>query len=236
MKLKKKLKAGGAPLVVATAHTRAGLAEAARLRAFTRDPLIVEVRLDCLAKAGVEPGAFLSRMRAPVLLTARHPAEGGAGKYSTAARADMLLAQLAVASAVDVELRSATALREVMDEARRQGALRVVSSHDFNRTPSLAALRKKVAASRRAGADIVKIATHVRGARDLAVLMVLQSSCRHPLATMGMGPLGKVSRLALAAAGSRLNYGFLDREQVAGQWPAILLRGLLASILPRAGR
>jgi 3-dehydroquinate dehydratase-1 len=37
---------------------------------------------------------------------------------------------------------------------------------------------------------------------------------------MGMGPLGKVSRLVLPSAGSLLVYGYLDRPQVEGQWPA----------------
>jgi 3-dehydroquinate dehydratase-1 len=49
---------------------------------------------------------------------------------------------------------------------------------------------------------------------------------------MGMGPLGKVSRLVLAAAGSRLNYGYLDKPQVAGQWPALELARRLEEILP----
>jgi 3-dehydroquinate dehydratase-1 len=47
-----------------------------------------------------------------------------------------------------------------------------------------------------------------------------------------MGPLGKVSRLVLAAAGSRLNYGYLDKPQVAGQWPARELALRLGEVLP----
>jgi 3-dehydroquinate dehydratase-1 len=84
----------------------------------------------------------------------------------------------------------------------------------------------------RAGADIVKIATHLRGPNDLAALLVLQGATKVPLATMGMGPLGKVSRLVLVAAGSRLNYGYLDKPQVAGQWPALELARRLEEILP----
>jgi 3-dehydroquinate dehydratase-1 len=49
---------------------------------------------------------------------------------------------------------------------------------------------------------------------------------------MGMGPLGKVSRLVLAAAGSRLNYGYLDKPQVPGQWPAPELVRRLEEVLP----
>jgi len=108
----------------------------------------------------------------------------------------------------------------------------VISFHDFRGTPSLKRLREIFRCSRLAGADIVKIATHVGGARDLAVLLQLQASARAPLATMGMGPLGKVSRLVLAAAGSRLNYGYLDKPQVPGQWPALELVRRIGEVLP----
>ncbi len=48
---------------------------------------------------------------------------------------------------------------------------------------------------------------------------------RQTLAVMGMGPLGRVSRLALATAGSVLNYGYLGSgPQVPGQWSAATLR------------
>jgi 3-dehydroquinate dehydratase-1 len=47
---------------------------------------------------------------------------------------------------------------------------------------------------------------------------------------MGMGPLGKISRLLLPLAGSRLVYGYIHRPQVAGQWPAMLLAERLKEV------
>jgi hypothetical protein len=47
---------------------------------------------------------------------------------------------------------------------------------------------------------------------------------------MGMGDLGKVSRLVLPLAGARLVYGYLDRPQVEGQWPAAVLAARLAEL------
>jgi len=41
---------------------------------------------------------------------------------------------------------------------------------------------------------------------------------------MGMGRLGKASRVAAMACGSVLNYGWLERPNVAGQWSAVELR------------
>ena len=44
---------------------------------------------------------------------------------------------------------------------------------------------------------------------------------------MGMGKLGQASRLVLACAGSKLNYGYHDKPNATGQWEAKELKGLL---------
>jgi 3-dehydroquinate dehydratase-1 len=47
---------------------------------------------------------------------------------------------------------------------------------------------------------------------------------------MGMGPVGKLSRLVLAKAGSVLNYGYLLEANAPGQWPAWELKSLIDQI------
>lgn len=214
------------PNVVATVHTRRGLSVAS---AVSRDEAdFLEIRLDCLASGGLAPSGMLAGLGLPLLITARHPAEGGAGGLGAVARRRLLLDALPRAAAVDVEWRSVATLAGVLDEAARRGVSRVISMHDFRRTPSLGVLRRKVRQASQAGADVVKIATTLRGPADLATLLqLLAMKARPPLALMGMGPLGRVSRLALAVAGSCLNYGYLDRPQVPGQWPAARLRQLI---------
>jgi 3-dehydroquinate dehydratase-1 len=216
--------------VVATAHTAKGLSEAAVLR--PGQVGFVEVRLDALAAEAHELDKALGLIRVPILLTARHPSEGGAGSLTMARRRTLLEQHLPQAAAVDVELRSASVLAGLLEQAPKGKVMRVVSFHDFRRTPNLSRLREVVRKSLRAGADIVKIATHLCGTRDLAVLLLLQGGAKVPLATMGMGPLGKVSRLVLAAAGSRLNYGYLDKPQVKGQWPALELVRRIGEVMP----
>ncbi len=229
MKKKQKLPLAASALTVATVHTARGIAEAGRLR--TDAVSAVEVRLDCLTRRLDLVRGILSRLRLPVILTARHPAEGGAGALTLAARRALLEEFLPHAAAIDIEIRSARGMQRLLEEAGHREIVAIFSFHDFRRTPSLARLRRIVADARRAGAGVVKIATQLRGARDLAVLLQLQAlEGTSPLATMGMGPLGRVSRLALAAAGSRLNYGYLDRPQVAGQWPAARLSALIHEI------
>lgn len=218
-----------ADLVVATAHTARGLRQARNLQ--RGDLGFVEVRLDApeLSRARLAEG--LPGIRPRLLLTARHPAEGGAQRLPVAARRSLLVEFLSQADAVDVELRSAASMASLLEEAHRRRIQRVISFHDFRRTPRLPRLREVVRRATARGADVVKIATLLRGPGDLAVLLLLQSTAKVPLATMGMGPLGKVSRLVLAAAGSRLNYGYLDKAQVSGQWAALELVRRLGEIM-----
>ena len=81
--------------------------------------------------------------------------------------------------------------------------------------------------ARDAGADVCKVAATLRRLTDLARLLdfLAVESERLPLAVMGMGPFGRMSRPVLGAAGSVLNYGFLGRRpQVPGQWPVAVLK------------
>lgn len=229
MSQKKKLPPLRQALVVGTVHTRSGLVAAVALPSRAVDCL--EIRLDALAGSLPLLESTLPRLKFPLLLTARHPAEGGSGCLGTRDRAKLLARFLALAGGVDIELRSVHALGAVMTAAADSGLTRVVSFHDFQRTPSLSQLRSKLRAAWAAGADVVKIATTLRHPRDLAVLLELADAAGDgPVALMGMGPLGRVSRLALAAAGSCLNYGYLDRPQVPGQWPAARLKELIKGV------
>lgn len=79
-----------------------------------------------------------------------------------------------------------------------------------------------------ANADVFKLATLAEDAGSLARLLELAAaSSAGPRAIMGMGKFGQVSRLALARAGSVLNYGYLDRPNAPGQWEGRELRSLL---------
>ncbi|MEI8233763.1 MAG: type I 3-dehydroquinate dehydratase [Verrucomicrobiota bacterium] len=219
--------------VVGTIHSPAALAAALKLRPRAVD--FLELRVDAFADAAecARLERCLPRLRAPLLLTVRHPLEGGAGRLGIAQRRALYRRFLPQASLVDVELRCAKALDDVIAAARSQGTRIVLSHHDFHKTPSPARLRALWGAAQRAGADVLKVAAMANGARDVAVLLDFLTARRAPvpaLAVMGMGAFGKVSRLVFAQAGSVLNYGFLDRPQVAGQWPAELLKQRLAEL------
>jgi len=205
--------------VIGTIHTPGGFAAARKSRLDG-----VEVRVDTLPK--VPSLARLESVPLPVLLTVRRPDEGGSRPWSDAERLAHYLALLPGAAALDLEMRSARKLARVIEGRGRRPL--VLSFHDFEGTPSLAKLRAVEARARDAGADVVKIATRTETAAEVARLLTLLDERRGPLAVMGMGKLGRASRLLFARAGSVLNYGWLDRPQVPGQWSAADFQDLLA--------
>jgi 3-dehydroquinate dehydratase-1 len=207
--------------VVGVIHTAAGFAEAG-------NPGLdaVEVRVDALPR----PPSLqqVAALLVPAILTVRHFDEGGVKRIGEEARLALYLELLPAAAAVDIEMRSARRLRDVIEAARHKKKALIVSFHDFEATPSLAKLRRIRARARGLGADIVKIATKIETPAEVARLLVLLEEASEPLAVMGMGALGRASRLLFAKAGSALNYGWLDKPQVPGQWSAMEFLELLA--------
>ena len=211
---------------MATVHSQAGLRLAGRLGPGDVD--LLEIRVDALADklAGVRRLAVDAKL--PILLTVRHPAEGGIGNLSTAARKRLIAEFLPSAALLDVELRSVAAMGEVIAEAKARGIRVVISNHHFRRTPALAQMREHRRRAFAAGADVFKLACLADDSGAVARLIEFVGDRKTgPVAAMGMGKFGQVSRLALACAGSTLNYGYLDRPNAPGQWEARELKALL---------
>ncbi|MGA3170471.1 MAG: type I 3-dehydroquinate dehydratase [Chthoniobacteraceae bacterium] len=217
------------PAVVGTVHSAASLAAARRLRKGQCDWLELRLdsffpKLDPLRRVG-------PRLPCPRIVTVRHSSEGGAPLTARERRA-IYRDFIPMASLVDIELRRAPAMDDVIRRARDARAGIILSHHDFAHTPSPSKLRDLARRARDAGADIFKVAAMTHGARDLATLLefLAHEKSRLPLSVMGMGPFGKVSRLALAQAGSCLNYGYLGSPNAPGQWPAALLKSRIAEL------
>ncbi len=190
-------------------------------------PDFIELRVDHFARRPGQLDALATRPPRPLLVTVRHAAEGGAASgLDTPTRRRLYERFLPVAAFVDVEVRSLRALAGTVAKAKTGGVCVVASFHDFLAVPGAERLRELVGRAMDGGADVFKLAAMVHGPGDLARLLdLMESERRLPLAVMGMGPLGRVSRLALAASGSVFNYGYLGkRPQVPGQWPAADLR------------
>lgn len=210
-----------APAVVGIVDSVEALRAARRLKA--RDVDFFEWRADFLGTGIVET-------KTPWIVTARHPAEGGQNAMSSSARRVALLELLPAATLVDVEVRSLRGMETVLREARNARVGLIASFHDFQKTPSVPRLEDLAKQAADAGADVLKIATRTHSAGDVARLLDLLEGAPLPLAVMGMGPLGMASRVVLAAAGSVLNYGWLHKPNVTGQWSAKDLRGILKAL------
>lgn len=221
------------PLAVGVVADAAALAHFTSLDSAARANLcdVAELRLDQLQLPAADLRAQLAGNTLPLLLTARHPAEGGQAPEDPAARAAMIEPLLDLATLIDLELRSAAQMQGTIQKARAAGVPVVGSFHDFQATPADEVLRGAVNFAQQAGLDAVKIATYLNTQEDLERLMKLAGETqRLRLSVMGMGPWGRVSRLVLAKCGSLLNYGFIGASNAPGQWPVARLKELLAEL------
>ena len=192
-------------------------------------PDLFELRLDRLADIIEQLENKLPRLRAPLIITARHPQEGGAKNLTLGQRRDLLTRFLPHAQYVDVELRSAFALRPLLGLAQEKRVRRIISFHDFKSTPPLRVLAAKAHAARAHGANIFKTATRTDTPKQLARLLQLVATedVGLPVSAMGIGNLGAISRVLLARAGSVLVYAsFTARTDLEGQLSLEQLRAL----------
>ncbi len=222
-----------APRVVATVHRPEDLEPILAGTVDTATCDVLEFRLDNLRDhlEAVENAIRASPF--PALITARHPEEGGAGDLSTEEREAILRRFLPLATLMDIEARSLSEMPNLVSEARAAGVAVIASAHDFEGPMSQDRLEKLSKLAFDSAADVVKIAMVLNTMLDLSSLLLLTNtlaSAGSHIASMGMGPLGKISRLTLAAAGSCLNYGFLQEANAPGQWPAAELKRLIAEI------
>lgn len=194
---------------------------------------IIELRLDDLCDNLDQTASFLtdSRPEFPILATARHPDEGGSHSLDASSRQDLYLRFLPLVDAIDIELRSAGDMPQVIESAKSGGKTIVMSFHDFQNTPSVDNILAKIDQAIDDGADVCKIAIYLESQSRLVELTELcQSESRIKISMMGMGPLGKSSRLEFAKSGSVLNYGYLKEANAPGQMPASELKQLIEEI------
>ena len=203
------------PRLVGVIASSAELSLALRM---AHPPDFFELRLDWLLNEK-RLAEKASKLSVPLIITARHPAEGGNDRLQSNDRRDLLLQFLALARYVDIELRSVRLHTAVIDRAKRSGIGTIISFHDFGSTPTLGSLRAKASEAARLRADVFKVVTRTDTSAQLSRLLQLMAD-RPPrllIAAMGTGKLGAVSRLLFAQCGSALIYTSLGKPRVDGQ-------------------
>ena len=214
------------PRIVGVIASRADLERAVRMR---RPPDLFELRLDRLASVADQMEKILPTLRKPLIITARHPQEGGAGKLQLRQRRDLLARFLNHADYIDVELRSASALQSLLKLAGEKNVRRIISWHNFKSTPSAQILAAKAREAKSHGADVFKVATRTDTPIELGRLVefVTSNGLDLAVAVMGIGKLGAISRVLLARTGSVLIYASVGAAtDVEGQLSLEQLRAL----------
>jgi 3-dehydroquinate dehydratase type I len=107
----------------------------------------------------------------------------------------------------------------VFQAARKRGVRTIVSFHDFRGTPDATRLDELARKAHRFGPDLFKLA--VQTDRPAQLDRLLEFFERHrssgKVVAMGIGKLGRQSRLELARRGCVLNYAHLGSARVQGQ-------------------
>jgi 3-dehydroquinate dehydratase-1 len=204
------------PQIVGVIFSPADFQRALRMR---KPPDLFELRLDRLTNCIDEVSAASGGLPAPFIVTARAPGEGGPNRLSLRRRRALLLDFLPRAAWVDVEFRSAHSLEPILRSAAAHHVRRIISFHDFKTTPRGSRLDDIVAGAVSLGADIIKVATRTDTPAQLETLLdFFERKHGAPnVVAMGIGKLGRVSRLELARRGCALNYAHLGSPAAAGQ-------------------
>jgi 3-dehydroquinate dehydratase I len=198
---------------------------------------LLEFRLDDFSTTQIEETALAAAVHCstPLLITARRKEEGSRAVLDDDARLALYGRFMPRAALVDTEVISlqGKAFSDFPNTVHAAGALLVGSYHDFVSFPGMPKIERMIAEAYMLGADIAKVAVMMENLSDLYSLAAVVEREHHAgrlISAMGMGPLGKLSRLVLAKAGSCLNYGYLREANAPGQWSAEELRGLLRAV------
>lgn len=236
--------AGQPKIIVPTTATNSdAVKEFVQQQAKRPEPAVIELRLDLLDNAN-DTAALVQLTRELyamlpdklLLVTFRTKAEGGKRaiddlSYSTLYRQLLTEGKMDL---LDIEMyRSAPQVEQLIAQAHQQGVHVILSSHDFQQTPSQTEIISRLRQQQAMGADILKIAAMPHDAGDVLRMMsatweMSQRYARRPLLTMSMGGLGALSRLAGELTGSALTFGMAGSASAPGQLEAQDLTAALA--------
>ncbi|KAI4373087.1 hypothetical protein MLD38_011250 [Melastoma candidum] len=174
---------------------------------------LVEIRLDSLKTftPRVDINNLIKGSPLPTLFTYRPKWEGGQYEGDEEYRFDALqLAMELGADYVDVELKVASEFIVSIREKNLKKSKIIISSHNYENTPSVEELGNLVAKIQEAGADIVKIATTALDITDVARMFHITAHSQVPIIGIVMGDRGLMSRVLSAKFGSFLTFATLE--------------------------
>ncbi len=125
--------------------------------------------------------------------------------------------------ACDIELAKGKKLvQSLLEAAKSHGVRTIVSSHSFDKTPTVERMIAILDEMRDCGADIAKLAVMPKSIQDVLNLMLASARAFEkldiPLITMSMGKLGAFSRVAGFLTGSCATFGSFGQGSAPGQY------------------
>ncbi|KAL9148340.1 hypothetical protein ABFS82_12G034800 [Erythranthe guttata] len=119
---------------------------------------------------------------------------------------------------IDIELKAAHEFNKFLNGGKPEKCKVIVSSHNYDSTPSSEELGNLVARIQAAGADIVKFATTAVDITDVARVFQITVHCQSfqvPIIAMVMGERGLMSRILCPKFGGYLTFGTLEAGKVS---------------------
>lgn len=184
---------------------------------------------------------LLQKMRSltdlPLLLTYRSLKEGGQIQLTDQEYLSLVTVacQSQCIDMVDIELESGNVLVYQLVEIAHQNDVKVImSNHDFEKTPDLLEMKKRLESMEILGADICKLAVMPLCYKDvinlLNVTMEMSQKLTRPVVTMSMGKIGKISRIVGELTGSAITFASVGQASAPGQIALEDMQTLLAVI------
>lgn len=166
---------------------------------------LIELRLDYIA-GDIQLKKLLEGRPSPVICTCRREVDGG--RFSGTEDERLQVLRTAIAEGADyVDLEEDTAALI----PRFGKTKRIVSLHDFERTPdNLAEIHARLAAL---DADIVKLATMANTPRDNLRMLQLVKSSKVPTVGICMGEIGTPSRVLAGKFGAPFTFATFNQER-----------------------
>ncbi|XP_076891762.1 bifunctional 3-dehydroquinate dehydratase/shikimate dehydrogenase, chloroplastic-like [Bidens hawaiensis] len=179
---------------------------------------LVEIRLDSLkqfsARDDIQTLIKISPL--PTIFTYRPAWEGGQYVGDEQSRlAALRLAMELGADHIDVELKAADDFNNLIIGDNSAKCKLIVSSHNYQNTPSVEELGNLVARIQSTGADIVKFATTAVDITDVARVFQITANSQVPIIAMVMGEKGLMSRVLCPKFGGYLTFGTLENGKVS---------------------
>ncbi|MEZ0323338.1 MAG: type I 3-dehydroquinate dehydratase [Hydrogenothermaceae bacterium] len=153
-----------------------------------------------------------------ILITVRSKAEGGGRDIPDLERVKIFENVVEMADILDVEFSSESIREEIINLAKCNGKLSLVSYHDFEKTPNVEFIQNYIDVVKSIGGDIVKFAFKVNSFEDVANIMCITHKNRdRNIVAIAMGDVGKISRVAGFIFGSIITYTYIGESFAPGQ-------------------